>query len=164
MRSSAISSRAPGTATRRSGPNGGPRARPASGVRRRRMTFTARRRDGVSVSTVVPAKAGTHNHRLWNMGPQHKRVYARVFDALCAGTTVSSDGEAIAELRITRVPYPRPSPAGVTRGSIAFDHTRERAEGMDCRLEAIEPGNDGRGAPPSRPWPTWAVITCRSRV
>src|SRR5262249_23159304 len=22
--------------------------------------------------------AGTHNHRLWNMGPQHKRVYARL--------------------------------------------------------------------------------------
>src|SRR5215831_7270404 len=43
MRSSAISSRAPGTATRRSGPSGGPRARPASGVRRRRKTFIARR-------------------------------------------------------------------------------------------------------------------------
>src|SRR5262245_22260189 len=45
MRSSAISSRVRGTATRRSGPSCGPRARPASGVRRRRTTFTARRRD-----------------------------------------------------------------------------------------------------------------------
>jgi hypothetical protein len=26
---------------------------------------------------VIPAKAGTHNYRLWNMGPPHKRVYAR---------------------------------------------------------------------------------------
>src|SRR5262249_27248632 len=60
--------------------------------------------------------------------------------------------------------HSRPSPAGVTRGSIAFGHTRGRGGGVDCRLEAIEPGNDGRGAPPSRPWPTWAVITCRSRV
>src|SRR5262245_62586971 len=52
----------------------------------------------------------------------------------------------------------RPSPAGraprrqsrrgprLARGSIPFGHNAERAEGMDCRLEAIEPGNDGRGA------------------
>src|SRR5262245_61666317 len=51
-------------------------------------------------------------------------------------------------LRITRIPHSRPSPAGLTRGSIVFGHTRELAEGMDCRLEAIESGNDGRGARP----------------
>src|SRR5262249_39673469 len=33
-------------------------------------------------ATVVPAKAGTDNHRLWNMGPQHKRVYARLRRAM----------------------------------------------------------------------------------
>src|SRR5262249_36061508 len=32
--------------------------------------------------SVVPANAGTHNHRLWNMGPQHKRVYARLRRAM----------------------------------------------------------------------------------
>jgi hypothetical protein len=26
--------------------------------------------------------AGTHNHQLWNMGPQHKRVYARLRRAM----------------------------------------------------------------------------------
>jgi hypothetical protein len=26
--------------------------------------------------------AGTHDHRLWNMGPQHKRVYARLRRAM----------------------------------------------------------------------------------
>ena len=36
----------------------------------------------ISSHTVVPAKAGTHNHRLWNMGPQHKRVYARLRHAM----------------------------------------------------------------------------------
>jgi hypothetical protein len=25
---------------------------------------------GVTLLAVVPAKAGTHNHRLWNMGPR----------------------------------------------------------------------------------------------
>ncbi len=29
------------------------------------------------MTAVIPAKAGIHNHQLWNMGPQHKRVYAR---------------------------------------------------------------------------------------
>src|SRR5262245_60988980 len=47
---------------------------------------------------------------------------------------------------VTRIPHSRPSPAGLTRGSIPFGHTRERAEGLDCRFEAIESGNDGRGA------------------
>jgi hypothetical protein len=48
----------------------------------------------ISSYTVVPARgtprrwrrgdpvAGTHNHRLWNMGPQHKRVYARLRRAM----------------------------------------------------------------------------------
>jgi hypothetical protein len=26
----------------------------------------------VILSAVVPAKAGTHNHRLWNMGPRFR--------------------------------------------------------------------------------------------
>src|SRR5207253_1753718 len=67
----------------------------------------------------------------------------------------------------------RPSPAGLTPRVHPFRSYSERAEGMDCRLEVIEPGNDGRGAPPksallSQPWPTSAVDlgshNCRSRV
>ncbi len=37
---------------------------------------------GTRSVTVVPAQAGTHNHRHWNMGPQHKRVYARLRRAM----------------------------------------------------------------------------------
>src|SRR5262249_61873175 len=31
---------------------------------------------------LVPAKAGIHHHGLWNMGPQHKRGYARLLRAM----------------------------------------------------------------------------------
>src|SRR5262249_13278787 len=62
MRSSAISSRAPGTATRRSGPSGGPRARPASGVRRRRKTFTARRPDASAPQSLGPHRRCFDRH------------------------------------------------------------------------------------------------------
>jgi hypothetical protein len=43
---------------------------------------------------VVPAKAGTHNHRLWNMGPQHKRVYARLRRAMRGDDSVDQSGAA----------------------------------------------------------------------
>lgn len=43
---------------------------------------------------VVPAKAGTYNHRLWNIGLLHKRVYARVFDAAMRGTVAGNVIEA----------------------------------------------------------------------
>ena len=36
---------------------------------------------------VVPAKAGTYIPEAVVIGPQHK-LFTRVFDALCAGTTV----------------------------------------------------------------------------
>src|SRR5215831_4415412 len=51
-------------------------ARRAARPRRHRIAKDHRidRPDGVThqLDTVVPAKAGTHNHRLWNMGPRFR--------------------------------------------------------------------------------------------
>src|SRR6516164_10661888 len=86
-----------------------------------------------------------------------KSAFTRVFDALCAGTTVGSDGEAIAESRITRVPYSRPSPAGggprvhplrLERGT----HRRGWIAGSRQSSPAMTVGELW----PSRPWPTSA--------
>src|SRR5262249_9700663 len=46
-----------------------------------RVPAWLRRRCSAVCCDVVPAKAGSHrasHHGLWNMGPQHKRVYARL--------------------------------------------------------------------------------------
>jgi len=57
-------------------------------------------------------------------------------------------------LRCARDKRPELTPAApsVTRGFNPRVHrlrsNAERTEGMDCRFEAIESGNDGRGAPP----------------
>ena len=42
----------------------------------------------------------------------------------------------------------RPSPAGGDPRVHRLRSNAERTEGMDYRFEAIESGNDGRGAPP----------------
>src|SRR6516162_3817394 len=69
-------------------------------------------------------------------------------------------------LRCARDKRPELTPAApsVTRGSIAFDQTRNAPKGWIAGSRQSSPAMTVGELCPSRPWPTWAVITCRSRV
>src|SRR6266481_3190748 len=65
-------------------------ASPLSAWNRRASRLMGRGSRSVAVA-VVPAKAGTHDHRLWNMSPQHKHVYARLRRAIRRTTSQRAD-------------------------------------------------------------------------
>src|SRR6478752_3553930 len=63
--------------------------------------------------SVVPAKAGAHDHRLWNMGPQHKRVDARLRRAMRGDDYMVGGNAAMLMMVIKRMLMAVPSLIGV---------------------------------------------------
>src|SRR6478736_4750934 len=63
--------------------------------------------------SVVPAKAGAHDHRLWNMGPQHKRVDARLRRAMRGDDYMVGGNAAMLMMVIKRMLIAVPSLIGV---------------------------------------------------
>src|SRR5262245_23926199 len=85
--------------------------------------------------TVVPAKAGTHNHRLWNMGPQHKRVYARLRRANARGRRQKFEAQANqADLSLLHSQQPVDAPGILSERLVGLHLERARMRQLDAEI------------------------------
>jgi tRNA (guanine37-N1)-methyltransferase len=100
--------------------------------------------------TVVPARgtprrsrrgdpvAGTHNHRLWNMGPQHKRVYARLPTRYARGRRRDLFSIMWRASILTIFPEMFPGPLGLSLAGKALAAGLWTLEAVDIRAHATD--------------------------